>query len=87
LPGRLTSPHLFRSHPPGLDAVGAVVGNAQALRDGIRRLEADAPHVSGQPLWLVFDHRDRGVTVGLVDAHGQPWMTAMDLGLTGHVWS
>src|SRR5262249_28685584 len=55
----------------GLRALGAVVGDAQTLRDLVSRLEADAPDLSGEAVRLVLDDSDRGVAVGLVDTHGQ----------------
>lgn len=52
-----------------LDALGAVVRDADGLGDLVRGEEADAPDVGGQAVGLVLDDRDRRVAVLLVDAH------------------
>ncbi len=53
-----------RLHP-----FGAVVRDPDRLRDRVRGLEADAPDVRRQLVRTVLDHRDRRVTVLLVDPH------------------
>ena len=56
---------------PGLDPFRAVPGDADRRGDGVRGLEADAPHIRGQPVRLGAHHGDRGVAVLLVDPHRQ----------------
>ena len=55
----------------GLDPLGAVMGDAQALGELIGGLEPNPPHVTSQPIRLPADHLDRLVPVGLVDPHRQ----------------
>jgi hypothetical protein len=55
----------------GLDPLGAVVGDTQALGELVGGLEPDPPHVGGQPIRLPADHLDGVVAVGLVDPHRQ----------------
>jgi hypothetical protein len=55
----------------GLDPLRAVVGDAKALGDLVGGLEADAPHLGGQPVRLAPDYLDRLVLVGLVDPYRQ----------------
>ena len=52
-----------------LDAVGAVVRDADGLGDAVGGQEADAPDVRGQAVGPVADDGDGGVAVLLVDAH------------------
>lgn len=55
---------------PGLDPLGAVVRDADGLRDAVGGEESDAPDVGSQPVGLVLHDGDRGVLVLLVDADG-----------------
>ena len=55
----------------GLDPLRAVPGDADRGGDGVRGLEADAPHVRGQPVRLGSHHGDGRVTVLLVDPDRQ----------------
>ncbi len=43
---------------PCLDALRAIWRDAQALRDLIRRLEPDAPHVAGEAIGFMLDDAD-----------------------------
>ena len=54
----------------GLGADHGITGNAQALRQGVRGLEADAVDVQGQAVGIFLHPGDGLGAVGLVDAHG-----------------
>ena len=53
----------------GLDALGAVLGDADGSGDRVGGLEADAPHVGGEFVRLLLDGLFRFVAVLLVDLH------------------
>ena len=55
---------------PGLGTDDGIAGNAQALRQRIGRLEADAVDVQGQAVGILLHPGDGLGAVGLVDAHG-----------------
>ena len=54
----------------GLGTDHRIAGNAQALGQGIRRLEANAVDVEGQAIGILLHPGDGLVAVGLVDADG-----------------
>jgi hypothetical protein len=43
--------------------------DAQLVGDRVRRFEADAAHLAGQPIWVLRDDLDGVGAVGLEDAH------------------
>ena len=53
----------------GLGTDHGIAGNAQALRQGVGRLEADAVNVQGQAVGIFLHPGDGLGAVGLVDAH------------------
>ena len=55
----------------GFDPLRAVVRDPDRLGDRVGGLEADAPHLRGQPVGLAAHHRDRIVGVCLVDPDRQ----------------
>ena len=54
----------------GLGTDHGIAGNAQALRQGVGGLEADAVDVQGQAVGILLHPGDGLGAVGLVDAHG-----------------